>query len=535
MADLLIIGNIITMDPARIRADAMLISGERIIFVGSRSDAEALAKPETERLHFPRGAVLPGFIDSHNHMLWTALQHAQLDLNGSKSIREILDRIGGYAAAHPEREWIIAGAGWHIVDIEERRYPTRQEIDAVCAERPVYLPRTGHAAVVNSKALALAGIDRHTQDPPGGKIIRDAQGEPTGLLKEPPAFDLVGNIIPAMDKGRILASLEQVQKTYHAAGLCGIIDPGLTSPELQIYRDLKEQGKMTMRSVVMPLAQVAEAPGLIFQGLSAIDGRTGSGDSLLKYGAVKVYLDGGGASGTALMREPYPDEICNCGIQVTPTDQFRDLVAFCAENRWSLGVHTVGGKAMDIALKTFRDVNARTPIRELRFSLIHAYLWPSPENIADAHALGVGIATQASMQYQSAPLLVERFGEDLVGQATPIRSWMDAGVIVAGGSDSPVTPYPPLLGMWHAMTRYVDRLGKPIGVDQGIDALSALKLYTSNAAWLSFSEHERGALRPGALADWVALDMDPLTIDSSALRDARVLATAVGGRLVHQQ
>ncbi|MDX1435084.1 MAG: amidohydrolase family protein, partial [Gammaproteobacteria bacterium] len=261
---------------------------------------------------------------------------------------------------------------------------------------------------------------------------------------------------------------------------------------------------------------------------------TGFGNERLKLGGIKVYLDGGASLGTALMREPYPDEKCQCGIQVTHTDTFHRIVELCARTGWSLGVHTVGGKAIDIALAVFDEVDKTHPIRDLRFSLIHAYLWPTPENIACARRLNVGVATQASMQYQFAPLLVRRFGKDLVGKATPVKSWIDGGIIVGGGSDSPVTPFPPLLGIWHAVTRHVDSVGMALGADEAISVEQALAMYTRGAAWLSFSENERGMIRPGMLADWVALSEDPLTIDSMRLRELSVVATAIGGEIVHR-
>src|SRR5690606_33419466 len=305
-------------------------------------------------------------------------------------------------------------------------------------------------------------------------------------------------------------ALREVQSAYHAAGICGVIDPGLAPDDMAVYDDLHRAGELTVRSVVMPLAQTHDGPQRLIDSLHAWGVRTGFGSERLKLGGVKVYLDGGASLGTALMREPWPDERCQCGIQVTHTDLFHQLVETCASLGWSLGVHTVGGKAIDIALSVFEEVDRRHPIRDLRFSLIHAYLWPTAANIAVARGLNVGVATQASMQYQFAPLLVRRFGRDLVGKATPVKAWIDGGIVVGGGSDSPVTPYPPLLGMWHAAARHVDALGGSLGADEAVSAEQALAMYTRGSAWLSFSEHERGMIRSGMLADWVSLSEDPL-------------------------
>lgn len=528
-----VIGNITTMDPQRPRAEAMAVVNGRIAAIGSLAEARTAAGGGACEWHFPEGAVLPGLIDTHNHMLWTAAQRRVVDLSPCRSVAELLQAVRDYARAQPHRSWIVSGTGWHLYSLAEGRDPTRQELDDAGEGRPVYLPRGGHAAAVSSKALEIAGIDRNSPDPPGGRIVRDERGEPTGVLFEPPAFELVGQHVLPLSRAERREALRDVQRAYHAAGLCGITDPGLTSDDIGIYQDLWRTGELTMRSVVMPLAETAADPERMIDHLRAAGVRTGFGDARLKLGGVKVFLDGGASLGTALMREPYPDEQCNCGIQVTQTSTLYRLVEFCAANSWSVGVHTVGGKAIDIALSAFADVDRRHPLRDLRCHIIHAYLWPTEENITTARRLGIGVATQASMQHNFAPLLVRRFGMEAVGRATPIRSWLDGGVMVGGGSNSPITPFPPLLGLWHAVTRFVDAIGAEVGREQAISPEEALALYTCNAAWFAFAEHERGRLALGLLADWVALDTDPLACRPEEIRDAKVLATAVDGELVH--
>lgn len=531
---LVVSGKIVTMDPERPRAEAFAVRGGRIVCVGDRALAKEAVGSRAREIHYGHGAVLPGFIDSHNHMLWTGVQRAQADLSGCRSIGMLLASLRRYAEAHPADEWIVSGSGWHVEMLEEKRYPTRQELDSVSRNRPIYLPRVGHAAAVNSEALRRAGIGRDAPDPPGGRIVRDASGEPTGLLLEPPAFNLVARLVPPLSRAARREALREVQKAYHAVGICGVIDPGLAPDDMAVYEDLWREGQVTVRSVVMPLAQTHDDPEQVLARIAAWGMHTGFGDEWVKLGGIKVYMDGGASLGTALMREPYPDEKCQCGIQITDTETFQRIAELCARNGWSLGVHAVGGKAIDIALAVFEDVNQRYPIEPLRFSLIHAYLWPTPANIELARRLKIGVATQASMQYQFAPLLVRRFGRELVGRATPLKSWIDGGVVVAGGSDSPVTPYPPLLGIWHAVTRHVDALGVALGREEAVTIDQAIAMYTRNAAWLSFSEHERGMIRSGLLADWIALSEDPLEVEPMRLRDIRVEATAVGGRLVHQ-
>jgi predicted amidohydrolase YtcJ len=198
-----------------------------------------------------------------------------------------------------------------------------------------------------------------------------------------------------------------------------------------------------------------------------------------------------------------------------------------------MGVHVVGGQAIDIALEVFSEINRDIPLHDLRFSLIHAYLWPEARNIRQAAKLGVTVATQCSMQYTFGPLLVKRFGIALMALATPVRNWLDGGVKVGGGSDSPVTPFEPLLGLWQARSRYIAGSEEPIGRLQAVSGEEALALYTRDAAYLSFSEHERGMLKTGLLADITVLSVNPVDCDPEVLREAQVLATAVGGKWVH--
>jgi predicted amidohydrolase YtcJ len=527
-------GNIVTMDAARPRAEAMAVRSGRIVAVGALADARAAAGAGAREISFDDGAVVPGLIDTHNHMHWTGIQSRLVNLAPARSIADIQAAVRDWSTRNPQAPWVTSGSGWHVASLAEQRYPTRQELDAVCPDRPVYLPRVGHAAVANSLALEMAGITAATPDPEGGRIGRGADGQPDGLLLEPPAFERVARLLPPPSAADQTEALREIQQVYHAAGLTGIMDPGVTPEILAVYQQLWQQGRLSMRSVLMPLADSSRPLAETLTAIGGAGGRTGFGAAGLKLGGIKLFLDGGASLGTALMREPYPDERCNCGIQVTPTENFRQIAWLCAKSGWSMGVHVVGGKAIDIALEVFAEINKTIPLKPLRFSLIHAYLWPDERNIRQAAALGVTVATQCSMQYTFGPLLVQRFGTVMMSLATPVRSWLDGGVVVGGGSDSPVTPYQPLLGLWQARTRHIAGSNEPVGRQQAVSGEEALAMYTRDAAYLCFSEHERGQLKPGLLADWTALSLDPVTCDPEALRDARVLATAVEGRLVHE-
>jgi predicted amidohydrolase YtcJ len=529
-------GRIHTMDPARPLAQAMAYAGGRIIAIGTEDEVMRVVGASTPVATMTGACIVPGLIDSHNHMLATGMQRRLVDLSASRSIDDVLSAVHDYAQNHPEKPWIVGGQGWHIDALKEKRYPTRQELDSAVADRPVYLPRIYHAAAVNTLALRLAGLDTATEDPPGGRIVRDDHGIPTGVLHEAPAFGPIEAMLPQPSADEKKAALRAVQRDYLAVGICGVVEPGLLAQDMRVYEELAATEELTVRTVLMPLAQTERGQEAVIERLRAWSVRTGFGNARLKLGGIKVFLDGGASLGTALLREPYPGGECNCGVQVTDTETLEAIVKFCASEGWSLGIHTVGGRAIDLALAAFERASQEHDIRPLRFSLIHAYLWPTQENIATCARLGVAVATQASMQFKFASNLTRRFGRPAISVATPIRNWLDGGVVVAGGSDSPATPYDPLLGIWQATTRRIDEDGEPaLGEDQAISIKQALALYTTNAAWLSFSDRERGSLEPGKLADWVELDRDLFECPPDEIRGIGIRRVVIDGEVVHDK
>jgi predicted amidohydrolase YtcJ len=529
-----VVGDLITRDARRPRAGAMAIRGDRIVAVGSEDDARAAVHADAPVTHAP-GTVVPGFVDAHVHMLIAGVELRRLDLDGVASVDEVLHRLAARVAAEPDAEWIVAAANFAADDLAERRLPTRAELDAATGDRPVFLDQRTHDGIANSAALRRAGIDRATPDPAGGRIDRDADGKPTGLLVERPAAELVYRLVPALTHEDRLRALREIQPQLHALGITTIQEPGLTAPELAAYVALRDAGALTMRTLAMPLVESDVPVATTLERIGGLGVRTGFGDERLRLGAVKVYYDGTGSFGTALLREPWPGTDGDLGTQVMSDEAFTQIVRFCACERWSLAVHTVGGGAVDRVLDAFAQADREWPIGDLRFSVMHAYLWPTPANMALARRLGVIASIQPGMQWRVGSALARRFGVEAVADTSPIRDWLDAGVVVAGGSDGPDFPMEPLRCMSFARTRAVAGLDAPLGPGQAITADEALTLYTTAAARACFSEHDRGALRPGLLADWAALSLDPLRAEPGAVHDAAIRQTVVGGRTVHLQ
>jgi predicted amidohydrolase YtcJ len=554
--EFVLVGDLRTMDPARPRAEAMAVRDGRIMAVGTREEALA-ALPAGAAERSAPGTMVPGLIDAHVHTLIAGLELRRLDVSDAKSVAEIVDRIGahvrgrgrsdsganggatnGAAANGPttgaDHDWLVVAAHVQAEELAEQRLPTRADLDPVTGGRPVFLDRRTHDAIANSAALAAAGIDGSTADPVGGEIERDAAGAPTGVLIERPAAELVWSQVPEISEADRRTALREIQPAFHALGIVGAAEPGLTAAEIGTYQAAHADGELSLRTVAMPLADTDLPVEELLAGLRGTGVRTGFGDEWLRVGGVKVYLDGTGSFGSALLREPWPGTDGYFGNQTAPTETFRQVARFCARERWSLAVHTVGGAAIDLALDAFAEADEIAPITPLRFSVMHAYLWPSEENFRQARELGVFASIQPGMQWRVAASLAGRFGTDGAAAASPLRSWLDAGVEVAGGSDGPDFPQAPLFGMYQARSRAAQGFEGPLGPDEAIDGERALAMWTTSAARYCFAEEERGALRPGLLADWAALSVDPVDCEPAALAEATVLQTGVGGRVVHE-
>lgn len=534
MTETILTGHLRTMDPARPRAEAMAIRDGRILAVGTRE--EALAALPGAQVRSAPGTVVPGLIDAHVHMLIAGLELRRLDVSDARSVAEMVERIGAHVASRPggEDEWLVVAAHVQAEELSEKRLPTRADLDPVTGDRPVFLDRRTHDAIANSAALRRAGIDASTADPVGGEIERDAAGEPTGILIERPAAEMVWGLVPPIGEEERRTALREIQPRFHAVGVVGAAEPGLTPAEMGSYGAAHAEGELRIRTFAMPLADTDLPVDELLAGLRGTGVRTGFGDETLRVGAVKVYLDGTGSFGSALMREPWPGTDGYLGNQTAPTETFRAIARFCAEERWSLAVHTVGGAAIDLALDAFAEANEIAPIAPLRFSVMHAYLWPSAENLRRARELGVFASIQPGMQWRVAANLVNRLDRAGAAAASPLRDWHDAGVEVAGGSDGPDFPLAPLFGMYQARTRAALGFAGPLGPEQAIDGEQALAMWTTGAARYCWAERERGALRPGLLADWAALSVDPVECEPAELAEATVLQTAIDGGVVHE-
>ena len=390
---------------------------------------------------------------------------------------------------------------------------------------PGFIDAHSHMQRAGLKALQLLG---EGADAATFSAVMLADGD-----ADPDAPDWLGDTPPRLEDR--LAALARVQPLLHAMGFTGVVDPAVTVDELAGYREAHRLSQLTLRVVAMPWPQLGseKVPDVdaALRVLDGIEGATGDGDDRLRLGPIKVYYDGEGMKGQALLERPWVGD--DHGVQRLSADEFARLASACVERGWGLGVHAVGSRAVEQVLDGLEAAAPASVLGPLRCQLIHAYLEPSVESMRRAARLGVIASLQPSIAWNNARGLAERLG-DRASSVNPMRSWLDAGITVAMGSDAPYFPFDPRELVSTAVERRMRGLDVPLGPDQAITVLDAVQAYTRGAAYAAFSEDRCGMLREGFLADWALLDVDPTVCSASEFAASRVLRTEVGGTPVHQ-
>jgi len=536
-ADLVLLnGKVVTVDPEFSVAEAVAVKDRRIVAVGSTAEIEGLVGAGTEVIDLEGRMVLPGLIDSHIHMVSTGLTMSMIDCRTPPmdSIADIVVAVRERAEKARAGEW-IAGRGWDQAKLAEHRNPTRWDLDEAAPDNPVYLTRTcGHVVVVNSKALEVAGVTRDTPQPVGGTIVKDEDREPTGLLLERPAFWLVLKHVPPPDLERKKEAIRLASRAFSEAGLTGVIEAGIAAEDMRAYQEVLREGGLTVRVNMMLKGVEGDEP--VEESLRRIREfplTTGFGDDMVRFLGLKLLIDGGIGCRTALLREPYEGEPDNRGILTMPEEKLQRLVDEANLQGMMVGVHCAGGGAMDIVLRAFEETDRKRPIKGRRFTLIHAYQ-PSEENFETCRRLGVVVASQPSFLYYLGDSYYENVGPERSKWLKPHRAWIDHGIVVAAGTDSPVTPYPPFVSLWAAIARRTEVQETQMGTGQKVTREEAIRMYTINGAYLTFEEDARGSIEPGKLADLIVIDRDILTCPEDDIKETKVLRTILSGKTVYK-
>ena len=519
-----------TGDTARPAAEAFAVQGERFVAVGSSGDVLRTAGPGAIVVDLQGRRVVPGFNDAHWHL--PARRSARLDNAGS--VEEIQRRLLEYAKSQPADGWIV-GRGWMPTDFPDRR-AHRRYLDAILPDQPVVIrDRDGHQALANSRALALAGVTSATPDPPDGRITRDSDGAPTGLLQEG-AAGLVTDLLPPLsadDTYRLLLEELAAASSLGITSLQDATDVGLTDNE----RGALERAQLEGRLTVQYLAAVPLHPNPTPEQLrQVVEMRDASRGSLLYYGFAKGMLDGTVDAKTAFMLEPYVGG--GNGLPFyTQADLDRDVAAYDRAGL-QVGLHAIGDGAIRMALDAYAHALEVNGPRDRRHRVEHVEV-PALADIPRFRTLGVIASTQAifatpdvSTLENYAPLV----GPQRAARAQPFRLFDEAGAVQAFGSDYPVYPMDPLLGIYTAVTRQT-RAGTPPGgwyPQNRISVEAALAHFTRDAAYASFDETDKGTISRGKYADFAVLSEDILAGPPQRLLDARVVLTVMRGRVTHR-
>jgi len=517
-----------TVDKDHPTAQAVAVRGDRIVAVGSNEDVEAWRGARTRTVDASGKLLLPGFNDSHVHFVDGGLSLDSVQLNDASSAAEFARRIGEQAGKTLKGEWVTSG-DWDETKWTPAAMPTKELIDPLTPDTPVFVSRyDGHMALANSVTLRLAGITAQTPDPPGGVIVHDTQGNPTGALKDA-AMDYVYKIAPPLSHDARLRAVKRA--LAHAASL-GVTSVQHMNPEyadIAVYSELLERGELTTRIYAAPLI-----PGVDDQVKIGV--RHAFGSPLLRIGALKAYADGSLGSSTAYFFEPFSNQPDNRGLlsdEMHPISLMRDRMMKADAAGLQICTHAIGDQGISIILDLYSEVVKAHGESDRRFRVEHAQHMAAKDfdRFAQLHVI-------ASMQPYHAiddgRWAEERIGRDRASRTYAFRTFLNHGVRLAFGTDWNVAPLNPMLGLYAAVTRATLDGRNPSGwfPEQKLTIGEAVEAYTMGSAYAEFQEKEKGSITPGKLADMVLLSDDIFTIDPVKIRDVKIMTTWMGGKTV---
>lgn len=530
-ADLVLLSaRIWTGDPKDPEAEALAVRGGRIVAVGSDKEIQAWRGPKTTVVDGKWRRVVPGFIDCHTHMSGGGFDLLAVDLQHTKDPAEFTRLVAAYAAKQPPGVWLTDGI-WDHMQWNPPVLPTKALLDPATGDHPTCLSRQdGHMVVCNSLALRLAGVGAATPDPPGGVIVKDAKGEPTGVLKDA-AMNLVWKARPPRTQAEVVAALRAAMKNAARFGVTSVQDLPGGDADVPAWRTLRDAGELTLRVNYRPLL-------VDWEKAKALQGSM-KNDEWLRIGGVKAFMDGSLGSGTAAMFEAFSDEPGNRGVfaaEAIPLSAMEERIAAADAAGLQIEVHAIGDRANAELLDVYQRVEKKNGARDRRFRIEHAQHLRASD-IPRFAELGVIASMQPYHAVDDGRWAERRLGHERAKTSYAWRSLLEARATVAFGSDWDVAPISPLLGIAAAVTRRTIDGKNPGGwvPEQKITVEEALRAYTVSAAYAAFEEKDKGSLSPGRLADFVVLAADPFRVKPEELERIEVDATVVGGKTVYSR
>ncbi|MCG8482481.1 MAG: amidohydrolase [Clostridia bacterium] len=539
--DLIIMnGKIITMNPKHPKAEAVAIKDGKFEKVGSNEEVLKLKTELTEMVDIKGKVLVPGFNDSHVHFLDFGYSLSKADLNGSKSIDEMIQRTKAFFQDKVIREndW-LKGRGWNQDIFREKRFPNRYDLDKISTERPIYLTRVcGHVAVVNSKALEIMGVTKDSEQVEGGYFELDENGEPTGIFCEN-ALELIYDNIPALKTEDLKKMLICATEAYAAEGITSVqTDDLMTLPGMdyediiRIYKELASEGKLKTRVYQQcRFSTIDEYRGFLSKGY-----RTGVGDDYFKIGPLKIVGDGSLGGRTAFMTEPYADDPTTIGIPCLTQEEMDEWVHTAHKENMTIAVHSIGDAAMYRVLESIEKVQKAMPKEDMRHSIIHCQI-TDLEIIRKFSRLGVIAHVQPVFLNYDLHIVEDRIGKERAKYTYNFKRMLDEGVHVAGGSDFPYCEfYQGVYNLYTVINRR-DINGYPEGgwlPDQKLSVDEALAIFTIGGAYASYEENIKGTIEEGRLADCFVMSHNIYDINPLEIKDISIEMTFVGGKLVYK-
>jgi predicted amidohydrolase YtcJ len=523
-------GKFITMAGDRPVAEALAVTGERITAIGTTAEINRYIGPDTELIDLEGALAVPGFIDSHAHLMNLGFSLMRLDLVGTRSPTEITRRLQKAVDDAPEGSWIL-GRGWDQNDWRKKEFPTHEVLDRVVPDRPVYLTRIdGHAGWANAKAMEEAGIDPDTPDPEGGEIVRDAEGNPTGIFIDR-AHDLMNESVPEPSEEARREAFRRAQEACLRAGVTSLHDAGVGAADIALYQDALARGELALRLYVMLDGADAELLSQHFAHKPEISPQ-------LTIRSVKLVADGALGSRGAALLEDYADRPEWRGLMILSGEEIYSVAERALFAGYQVNVHAIGDGANREVLNAFEKAfEDHAEVDDPRFRIEHAQILDELD-VPRFAQLGVIAAMQGVHATSDMPWVAGRIGEERAAEGAYVwQKLLLSGAKISNGTDAPVENVSPLECFYASITRQ-DKKGKPAEgwfPDQRMSREQALRSYTVDAAYASFEEQDKGSLEPGKLADITVLSRDILTIQPREILDTEVLYTVVGGEVVYQK
>ena len=528
-ADLIIANaKIWTVDKTMPQAQAVAVLGDRIVAVGSNAEVDAWRGSRTQVVDVGGRLLLPGFNDAHVHFVSGGMQLTNVQLNDATTPEEFARRIAARAKITRKGEWILGG-NWDETKWNPPDIPTKELIDALTPDTPVFVLRyDGHMGLANSLALRLAGITSKTPDPPGGKIVRDAKGNPTGALKDA-ATNYIDKVIPPLSQDRRIQAVKRALVYAASVGVTSVQHMQAVYEDIAVYSNLARGGELTTRIYAAPSITSVDDQAKLGIGRAF-------GGPYLRIGALKAFADGSLGSGTAYFYEPFLNQGKNRGLlsdEMHPISLMRHRMMKADAAGLQICTHAIGDEGISTILDLYTDVIKAHGEADRRFRIEHAQHMAAKdfERFAQLHVI-------ASMQPYHAiddgRFAESHIGHDRASRTYAFRTFLDHGVHLAFGTDWEVAPLDPLLGVYAAVTRATLDGKNPNGwfPEQKLTVAEAVEAYTMGSAYAEFEEKEKGSITSGKLADMVLLSDDIFSVPPEKIRDARVLKTFVGGKLV---